>query len=295
MYNSLLDTFLCVIECGSFTKAAQVLFLSPTAIMKQMNTLEKQLQLQLIERTPSGVTLTKAGDMIYQDAKFMIDYAQKSLQQASSVAQSDDAFFCIGTSLLNPAKPFMDLWYRMNDHFPHHKVHLVPFDDQHDGIIREIKQLGKKFDFLIGVCDSQAWLEHCQFLLLGKYKKIVAVAREHPLAQKKLLHIKDLEGETLMMVPMHDSMLNDYIRNDLQRNYPKIKIEDTPRFYDLSVFNQCAESNRVLLSIECWQNVHPALVSIPVAWDYEIPYGILYAKDASETVRHFIQTCKKML
>ena len=34
----LLDTFLAVAELGSFTKAAERLYLSPTAVMKQMNT-----------------------------------------------------------------------------------------------------------------------------------------------------------------------------------------------------------------------------------------------------------------
>lgn len=40
MYNPLLDTFLAVADCGSFTKAAEKLFISPTAVMKQMNSLE---------------------------------------------------------------------------------------------------------------------------------------------------------------------------------------------------------------------------------------------------------------
>lgn len=52
MINPLLRTFLTVADCGSFTKASEKLFISATAIMKQMNTLEAQLQLQLIQRSP---------------------------------------------------------------------------------------------------------------------------------------------------------------------------------------------------------------------------------------------------
>lgn len=33
-----------------------------------------------------------------------------------------------------------------------------------------------------------------------------------------------------------------------------------PHFYDMSVFNHCAETGKVLLTIECWQEVHPGLV-----------------------------------
>ena len=65
MYNPILDTFIAVCDCGSFTKAAERLYISPTAVMKQMNTLEKHLEVKLIERTPAGIHLTEAGAVIF--------------------------------------------------------------------------------------------------------------------------------------------------------------------------------------------------------------------------------------
>ena len=294
MYNHLLDTFLAVADCGSFTKASERLYISATAVMKQMNSLEKYLDLKLVERTPNGVRLTPAGEVIYRDAKFLMDYSQKSIASAKAATHTYDTTFCVGTSLLNPAKPFMDLWYRVNKDFPDYKLHLVPFEDDHEGIVSEIKQLGEKFDFLIGVCDSRTWLSYCQFLPLGRYRKMAAVSREHRLAGKKRLEIEDLYGETLMMVRRGDSGVNDEIRNDLDRNHPQIHIEDTPQFYDLSVFNRCAETGNVLLTIECWQEVHPGLVSIPVNWDYSIPYGLLYSLNAPEDVLRFVKAVEQM-
>ena len=295
MYNQLLDTFLTVTDCGSFTKAAEQLYISPTAVMKQMNTLEKHLEVKLIDRTPSGIRLTSAGKVIYQDAKFMIDYSKKSILNAKAALLRYDTTFCVGTSLLNPAKPFMDLWYRVNKEFPAYKLHLVPFEDNHEGILSEIASLGEKFDFLIGVCDSKAWLNLCNMLPLGRYKKMIAVPRNHRLAEKSLIQLDDLYNETLMMVKRGDSGVNDFLRNDLERNHPQIHIEDTPHFYDMSVFNHCAETGKVLLTIECWQEVHPGLVSIPVNWDYSIPYGLMYSLDAPEDVLRFVQTVKNEL
>lgn len=294
MYNPLLRTFISVVDCGSFTKAANVLYISSTAIMKQMNSLENHLDLKLIERTPSGISLTEAGEVIYRDAKFMIDYSKKSISAAKATLYAYDTTFCVGTSLLNPAKPFMDVWYRVNKDFPEYKLHLVPFEDNHEGILSVINDLGENFDFIIGVCDSKEWLSRCNFIPLGRYKKMIAVSREHHLAKKSCVNIKDLYGETLMMVERGDSGINDFIRNDLEKNHPKIQIEDTPHFYDLSVFNQCAESDKVLLTIECWQDVHPGLVSIPVKWDYSIPYGLLYSLDAPDDVLKFVQTVKNI-
>ena len=51
MFNPNLTTFVCAVDSGSFTKAANKLFVTPTAVMKQINALESHLNLKLIERT----------------------------------------------------------------------------------------------------------------------------------------------------------------------------------------------------------------------------------------------------
>ena len=292
MYNSQLAIFVCVADCGSFTRAASKLYISPTAVMKQMNALEAHLDLKLIERSSHGIRLTPAGEVIYRDARFLFDFSQKSIENAKQAMKTYDTTFCVGTSLLNPAKPFMDLWYRVNRDFPGYRLHLVPFEDDHEGILSEIEGLGEKFDFLVAVCDSRSWLDKCSMLPLGSYRKMCAVSREHPLAGKKKLKITDLYGQTLMMVQPGDSEVNDRLRANLQREHPQIRMEDTPRFYDISVFNRCAETGNVLLTLECWKDVHPGLITIPVEWDYRIPYGLLYAQNPPEDVRRFVEAVR---
>lgn len=294
MLNSNLKAFVRVAECGSFTKAAESLYLSPTAVMKQINALEKHLDLILLERSPAGVRLTAAGEVIYQDAKFLLDYSRRSIANARQKMETDSRTFCVGTSMLNPARPFMELWYQVSREFPNYKLHLVPYEDNHEGILAEIARLGEKFDFLIGVCDSRRWLDQCNMFPLGRYPKMCAVSREHRLAGKECLELSDLYGETLMMVAEGDSGTNDFIRNDLRRNHPAIRLEDTPHFYDISVFNRCAETENVLLTLECWKDVHPALVTIPVQWSYSIPYGLLYALHPREDVKRFVETVKDL-
>ena len=73
-----------------------------------------------------------------------------------------------------------------------------------------------------------------------------------------------------------------------------VKNDDKPIvFYDIEVFNQCEQSQNLMVTIECWKDVHPALVTLPVDWDHPIPYGILYAKEPDADVTHFIETVKK--
>ena len=60
MYNPQLETFIRVADAGSFNKAAEELFISPPAVIKQINLLEAQLGLTLFVRTHRGLKLTEA-------------------------------------------------------------------------------------------------------------------------------------------------------------------------------------------------------------------------------------------
>ncbi len=294
MYNRQLAVFVQVADSGSFNKAAEHLFLSSTAIIKQINALERHLDLTLVQRSNHGVTLTEAGKIIYRYAKEMIATSEKAIQEARMVTCMADTVFCVGTSILNPCKPFMDLWYQLSDQLSGFRLHIVPFEDDHEGILKEIGSLGEKFDFLIGACDSKQWLDRCNFLTLGEYHHCVAVPREHPLARKEKLTIEDLYGQTLRMVKEGDSASVDQVRHFVQQ-HPAITIEDTPQFYDIEVFNHCVQTCQPLLSLDCWSEVHPALVTIPVDWDFTILYGILYSLTPDHDTLRFIELAKAWL
>ena len=59
MYNRQLNTFLKVAECGSFNRAAEELYVSASAVIQQINSLERELNVTLFtrsrRRTGSGV------------------------------------------------------------------------------------------------------------------------------------------------------------------------------------------------------------------------------------------------
>lgn len=293
MLNPNLKTFLCVADCGSFNKAADKLFLSPPSVMKQINALEKHLELRLFDRTSQGIRLTPAGRVLYRRTKLLEDEAAKALAEARRESERAETTFCIGNSILNPCKPFMDLWYRVNQKFPGYKLHIVPFEDDYHGILSEISALGKKFDFLVGVCDSRRWLDRCNFYQLGTYQHCCAVSREHPLAQKERLTIEDLYGQTLMMVKQGDSSVVDGIRREIGE-HPQIRVEDTAQFYDMEVFNRCAQTGNVMVTLECWRDVHPSLVTLPVEWDHPIPYGLLYPKEPLEDIVKFLEAIREL-
>ncbi len=64
MYNHQLDTFIKVADAGSFNKASEELYVSPNAVMKQINLLENSLGFDLFVRTHRGVQLTASGRIL---------------------------------------------------------------------------------------------------------------------------------------------------------------------------------------------------------------------------------------
>lgn len=89
MYNPQLETFLRVADAGSFNKAAAESFITPTAVIKQINLLEETLGVPLFQRTHRGLLLTEAGKSMYQDAKYIIQYCRDSVARAKNAVKTE--------------------------------------------------------------------------------------------------------------------------------------------------------------------------------------------------------------
>lgn len=60
--------FVKVVECGNITRASQALYIAQPAISQQLLNLERELQMQLLDRSARGVAPTAAGRTLYQHA-----------------------------------------------------------------------------------------------------------------------------------------------------------------------------------------------------------------------------------
>lgn len=129
MYNPQLDTFIKVADAGSFNKAAEDSFITPTAVIKQINLLERSLDVKLFERTHRGLKLTKAGQSLYQDAKYVIQYCRESIVRAKNAMQNEDTVIRIGSSPMTPAQLLVQLWPEFQEYCPDMKFEIIPFEN----------------------------------------------------------------------------------------------------------------------------------------------------------------------
>lgn len=295
VYNPQLETFLCVAESGSFNKAAEKLYISPPAVIKQINLLEENLDLQLFVRTHRGLVLTKAGKSLLQDTKYIIQYCKDSVTRAKNAMQESVNVIRIGTSPMTPAQVLVDLWPKLQEFCPDIKFQLVPFDNTPENAREILRNLGQHIDVVAGIFDeTMLALRQCAGLELSREPICCAVSVHHRLAGKDRLTVHDLFGENLMLMRRNWSHYVDMLRDDIWENYPEIHIINFD-FYDVEAFNQCENNNCVLMAVNNWRYVHPLLKILPVDWDYTIPFGLLHSLNPSQTVQQFLQAVEKVM
>lgn len=295
MYNHQLDTFICVADAGSFSKAAEILYVSSTAVMKQINLLEDALDIQLFIRTPRGLTLTDAGKSYYQDAKYMIQYAKDAQTRAKNAMQSNDNVIRIGTSLMTPHQFLMDLWPQIHALRPELKFQIVNFENTPENAREILAHLGQNIDIVAGIFDETMLnLRGCTAFELNRQPLCCAVSIYNPLAQKDSLTLEDLYGQRLMLMKREWSYHVDMLRDELWREHPQINLVDIS-FYNVDVFNQCENNGALLMAVPIWASVHPLLKIIPVEWDHFIPFGLLHAPQPSPVARQFLDVVTQVL
>lgn len=286
LYNPLLKTYIAVYNAGSFTKASEELFITPAAIMNQINQLEFQLGLELFVRSKRGLIPTPAGDFIYRTSAKLIKDAEKTLTKAAEASRT----VRIGSSFLNPGGVLLDFLRDHNGNAEKYNFHLVPYTDDRDKIISLISSLGDKIDILVGAFNSRQMQRMAEYLVLGSYRMAVAVPQGHPFAGRRQIEVSDLEGVRIIM-PKQES---ENIFTDFMKEHPEIEFRETHYFYDLDTFNSIENENCLLLTLEGWKDVHPALVTIPVNWELSVPYGVLYPREHSAIIKELTEELKRM-
>lgn len=295
LYNPQLDTFISVADAGSFNKAAEKLYISAPAVIKQINLLENHLGLKLFERTHRGLVVTEAGKSLYRDAKYLIQYSKETLERAGNIQNEQEEVLRIGVSPITPAKIFIDLWPKIQSNCPDLKLKLVPFDNTPENAREILRNLGSNIDVVIGIFDeTMLKVRECNGFRLSTTPFCCAVAMHHPLAKKKKLTLEDLHDQKLLLMRQGWSSQVDLLRNDIVQNHPKIQIKEFD-FYNTEIFNQCENSKEILLAVNVWDGIHPLIKMIPVEWQFEIPYGLLYAREPSGKVEKLLDILKRII
>ncbi|AKP03916.1 LysR family transcriptional regulator [Companilactobacillus pabuli] len=290
-----LQTFVRVSQYGSFTKAGEQSFISGTAVMKQINRLESELNLKLFVRTATGTKLTAEGEKFLPYVNQILSLLDTAIEETRKAGLSGQNIINVGTSILHPADPFMEIWKKITAQMPDYQIRIVQLQEDLRSKNREYAMLGKNCDIIVGTFDNTTLKQSFDAITLGQYDFGIAVRSDNPLAKLSQISFEDLDNQELLSVPMGISEKNDQLRKIIHDKYPTIKIVETTGRYDMNTFNQAVEENIPLITLTPWKRIHPNLVSIPLETDIHVSYGILTTKFPGSKVDDFLLKLSKVL
>ena len=82
-----LESFAAVVRLGSFTRAAEELYISQPTVSTHIRTLEEELNTRLILRTTKSIEVTAAGKKVYDDAVSILQLRDRMLQESAGGAK----------------------------------------------------------------------------------------------------------------------------------------------------------------------------------------------------------------
>ena len=88
--------FTAVVDCNSFTEAAEQCYISQSAISQQIRTLENELGVELIHRENRKFSLTAAGEYFYNQSKGILEEVETMRKETIRLGQDQELQLRIG-------------------------------------------------------------------------------------------------------------------------------------------------------------------------------------------------------
>lgn len=185
-----LEFFLAVCEQKSFSRAAEVCYVSQQAISKSLANLEQELGVQLFVRNSGGVALTEAGRLFEQQVRPHLNERDEILLQLHRFHAQPQLRIGYFMGLLQELPPhFFPQFQRLH---PELKLHYHSYTDN------ERSRSYRNYDCDLVITTSP--LTSSDFVQLARAESAIGVilSREDPLAQRDALALADLKNIPLI-------------------------------------------------------------------------------------------------
>lgn len=96
MFLRQIQYFVAVVECNSFTEAAEQCYISQSAISQQIQALERDLGVTLIRRENRRFSLTPAGEYFYSRCTGLLDEITELRRETARIGSAEQAPLRIG-------------------------------------------------------------------------------------------------------------------------------------------------------------------------------------------------------
>ncbi|OUP01926.1 hypothetical protein B5F37_05340 [Drancourtella sp. An210] len=286
-----LSCFLAVAEYLNFAQAAKQLHVTHPAVSQQIQSLEKELNVKLFQRTTRSVKLTDEGKVFLWDAKQIVAISDRAKKRFDGVAGGNIETLSIGCYNFPCMFLLADTLETLRTIRPelHPRLQEIPF--QH--IYRMLEE--GDLDAVVGFKESANVKINALYKEVAKVPMVCICSGSHSLAGKKELSLCDIKEERLVLFVPPKGMLS------IAQTQGQLMGERPPsEFY----FCESAEAITVLVKAGYGISVLPdflvpdtPLISrIPLKDVDQVSFGIYYKSlQGNPALKAFIQCAKENL
>lgn len=267
-------------QIGSFTKAADLLGLTQSAVSHAISSLEKEFGFPLIHRGRGGIKLTLEGELMLVEIRKVLA-AQESLEQEAAKVLG----FARGKVRIGVISSISTNWmpsiiHLMDEHYPQIDIELM------EGDYYEIEQwlYSGQIDcgFLNGMTNEQY-----RFIALAKDQLLCIVSATSALMHEEVARLEEIAKEPFIM-PSYKGT------HDIKRVFEQANIKPNIRFElfeEIGILSMVSHhiGITILPQLSVQNNIPPDLKAIPLENNSYRTIGVAVKKNLSPATKKFIE------
>ncbi|MEJ6655704.1 MAG: LysR substrate-binding domain-containing protein [Pseudomonas sp.] len=191
----LLRSFIIVAEERHLGRAATRLHISQPPLTRQMQQLEEELETRLFIRTPRGMELTPAGELLQEEARNILSVVEQAAERTQRAGQGKLGRLDIGIFGSGILDTIPALLLKFRSAFPDVKVLLHNMSK--DAQIAALRQHRIDIGF-------NRFIEHSEDIaniVVITERTLIAINENHPLAQQESVTISVFRDNTVIVFP----------------------------------------------------------------------------------------------
>lgn len=189
-----LETFACIADLQSFTKAADALHLTQPAVTRQIGALERELKTRLLERMGRRVQKTAAGEALYGYAVEMLRLRQEAVSAVQDVAAGVSGRLTVGASSTAATYVLPLLLHQFHAAYP--AVELCVQTSVSGRIVDMVQSSRVDCGIVMDFRATDALIE----TPLSEYATVAVVYPAHPLAASLHVTASELAASPLILM-----------------------------------------------------------------------------------------------
>ena len=188
-----LEVFVKVVELGSFSRAAEALFLTQPTVSEHVRALEDALGVQLLDRLGRTTTPTRAGMLLLGYARRLLTLAREASQAIEQFQGRMSGELAIGGSTIPGEYVLPEVIGGFRSKYPDVRVSLMI------GSSREVQAMVEDGRVEIGVVGAAPASRALDGRQLMADELVVVVGAEHPWASRGTILLDDLRAEPMIL------------------------------------------------------------------------------------------------